>query len=229
MVIKNMNGDKIGPKVDLTWVENMSEFNDLKSLQIFNGRTKAAAWFVSHCHTRSKRENYTKSLKYELNKLNLDLDVYGKCGALECPKRNRSCDDLLRNTYYFYLAFENSFAEDYITEKVITALMGDVVPILYGGANYSRFLPPGSYLDARKYKPEELASLMAHLIKTPVAYRDFFRWKNHYSYHRPKNICGLCAALNNQTMLEARSILDFRRWWNPDFLERCKDGLNWGT
>lgn len=70
---------------------------------------------------------------------------------------------------------------------------------------------------------------MAHLIRTPAAYRNFFRWKNHYTYHRPKNICGLCAALNNQAMLEARSIMEFRRWWNPDFLERCKDGLNWGT
>lgn len=85
-----MNGDVVGPKVHVTWLENMSEFNDLKSLQMFKERTKAAAWFVSHCHTRTKRENYAKKLKYELNKLNLDLDVYGKCGTLTCPKRNRS-------------------------------------------------------------------------------------------------------------------------------------------
>lgn len=140
LLIRDMNGDVVGPKVDVTWLQNMSEFNDLKSLQMFKERTKAAAWFVSHCHTRSKRENYAKKLKYELNKLNLDLDVCGKCGTLTCPKINRSCDDLLKNTYYFYLALENSFAEDYITGKVITALLSDVVPVLYGGADYSRFV-----------------------------------------------------------------------------------------
>ncbi|XP_073954865.1 alpha-(1,3)-fucosyltransferase C-like isoform X3 [Choristoneura fumiferana] len=92
-----------------------------------------------------------------------------------------------------------------------------------------RFLPPGSYIDARKHEPKELASIMAHIIKTPAAYHEFFRWKSLYTYHYNKYVCRLCAALNNQTMLETRTTYkEMRRWWNPDYKERCKD-KTWGS
>lgn len=41
---------------------------------------------------------------------------------------------------------------------------------LITGANYSRFLPPNSYIDARKYHPKELAALLLKLTQDPVAY-----------------------------------------------------------
>lgn len=45
------------------------------------------------------------------------------------------CIDIVEENYYFYLAFENS---DYVTEKLMTALDHYTVPVVLGGANYSR-------------------------------------------------------------------------------------------
>lgn len=38
------------------------------------------------------------------------------------------------------------------------------------GSNYSRFLPPNSYIDARQYHPKELAALLLKLTQDPAAY-----------------------------------------------------------
>ena len=37
----------------------------------------------------------------------------------------------------FYLAFENSKCDDYVTEKFFATSKMDIVPIVMGGSNYS--------------------------------------------------------------------------------------------
>ena len=37
----------------------------------------------------------------------------------------------------FYLAFENSKCDDYVTEKFFATAKMDIVPIVMGGSNYS--------------------------------------------------------------------------------------------
>lgn len=37
--------------------------------------------------------------------------------------------------YYFYFSIENSFSEDYVTEKLLHALKHYAIPVVYGGAN----------------------------------------------------------------------------------------------
>nr|XP_037877562.1 alpha-(1,3)-fucosyltransferase C-like [Bombyx mori] len=67
---------------------------------------------------------------------------------------------MIREKYYFYLSFENSFGEDYVTEKLLHALEFDAVPVVYGGANYTRFMPEGIYLNARELGAAALAEKM---------------------------------------------------------------------
>lgn len=140
VVVRDKEKNIIGPNVEMHWMkqEDMDpvgeEFkNQLKS------KTAAAAWFVSNCRSKSKRENFNKDLVNELKAYNLTVDVYGQCGPLKCERnKHDDCTDMVKKKYYFYLAFENSFSEDYVTEKLLHALQNDAIPIVYGGANYTR-------------------------------------------------------------------------------------------
>ncbi len=61
----------------------------------------------------------------------IDIDIFGACGKKSCQKQNSfECDNMLRNTYKFYIAFENAVCKDYITEKFERALKQYTVPIV---------------------------------------------------------------------------------------------------
>lgn len=133
--IRDISGNVVGPKVDMHWKENMTDVDD-DVIRRLEKKTRPAAWFVSNCETRSERELVAILLRGELIKRGYNLDIYGDCGLLECHS-NDDCNKRLER-YYFYLAFENSLAEDYVSEKLLRALWHYTVPVVYGGANYSR-------------------------------------------------------------------------------------------
>lgn len=98
--------------------EKFVPFNDsvLQKTQTKNyalGKTKKIAWFVSNCGARNGRRKYADALaKF------IDIDIYGTCGPLSCPRSKADeCFGMLNRDYKFYLAFENSNCRDYITEK----------------------------------------------------------------------------------------------------------------
>lgn len=138
-VVRNKNGEIIAPKIDVKW----REVNDMEPIseeikRKLQTKNKAAAWFVSHCPTTSQRENFALNLISDLKRYNLTVDVIGHCGNLYCKQWDEDCHTMVKTDYYFYLAFENSMCEDYVTEKILTATKHFAVPIVYGGANYSR-------------------------------------------------------------------------------------------
>ena len=175
-------------------------------------RTKMVAWFSSHCPTHSQREDYVKELaKY------VQVDIYGKCGTMEClPRNSPQCNSLLEN-YKFYLAAENSLCPDYVTEKFYRALMNDVVPIVYGGADYTDYAPPHSFINVADFKtPKDLADYLALLDKNDALYMEYFQWKKHYAVVRSpmKGWCDLCAKLNEPGQeTKSKSYADVADWW----------------
>ncbi|XP_053611905.1 alpha-(1,3)-fucosyltransferase C-like [Plodia interpunctella] len=227
ILIYNSDGDEIGPKPNMEWPMEMEPIQDEETTFILDGKSKAAAWFVTHCKTLGKREDFVNKVKPELSKLNLTLDVYGKCGDLDCPRsKSDECYDMVKKDYYFYFSFENSFATDYVTEKLLTALNNFAIPVVYGGADYSRFLPPGSYINARELDPELLASTMKDIIENRTRFYDYFRWRNHFRYKRGENdseICNICTALNEGKAYNINLRDGFREWWNEEYNKRCKN------
>lgn len=138
--IRNKRGELVGPKINAHW-RNMSRMRPTQKNVIdkLQNKSIAAAWFVSNCHHINNRLSYGHSINEALSKYNLSIDIYGSCGNKYCSKDHfAECLGLVEKSYYFYLAFENSNSEDYVTEKLTTALSHYAVPVVLGGANYSR-------------------------------------------------------------------------------------------
>lgn len=140
IAVMNSSNHVIGPSTNMDWmsVDDMSTIDkDIK--QKLASKTKAGAWFVSNCNTLSRREEFVNEVQAYLKDYDLKIDVYGSCGTFQCPKSIMPrCLDELEKNYYFYFAFENAISEDYVTEKILYALDHYTVPVVYGGADYSR-------------------------------------------------------------------------------------------
>nr|XP_047146198.1 uncharacterized protein LOC100207300 [Hydra vulgaris] len=137
------------------------------------------AWVVSHCNTF--RDLYVEKLLQFL-----PIDVYGSCSLSfkqkkECEKNSYACELRLRR-YKFSLAFENSFCEDYITEKYWSAIFRGSIPIVLGGSNYDEKIAiPGSFINAKLFKsPESLANYIRFLLHSEYEYNKYFEWRTKY-------------------------------------------------
>lgn len=118
--------------------------------EYLKNKTRSVAWVVSNCRTIPSRRN---DLKNKLEKY-IDVDVYGKCGNLTCS-RSPDCYEMLERNYWFYLAFENSYCEDYATEKLYETLKYNMIPVVYGGGNYSALAPPHSVINVEEFEDVE--------------------------------------------------------------------------
>lgn len=80
-----------------------------------------------------------------------------------------------------------------------------------------RFLPPGSYINAYRVTPEKIAAIVFYTIGNPDVYARYFRWKDMYTFHRRRNlegICELCEHLNDKRWVnDYRTYDTFRSWW----------------
>ena len=149
------------------------------------GKVGLAVQFVTNCRTYSRLEAYVRELRRYV-----PVDIYGKCGEFKCSgdksdvkesssiiRGNKSisgkatisnsnnrgawdCHQQVATKYKFFLAFEDSFCKDFVTEKFFSMFNGelDMVPVVLGGGNYSTIAPPNSYIDASKFQsPKALA------------------------------------------------------------------------
>ncbi|XP_057368513.1 alpha-(1,3)-fucosyltransferase C-like [Daphnia carinata] len=183
--------------------------NDTDLAAIIRGKKKMVAWFVSHCSTLIRREEYARQLGQYV-----PVDIFGNC-TKECPT---DCDEMLRKDYKFYLAFENSWCPDYVTEKFIRPLFYHAVPIVLGGADYSHFAPPHSYINARDFgSPKELADYLILLNNTETLYTSYFDWKKDYEIVRTdmSGWCDLCQLAHNDS-LPVKVYPDIKQWWMLD-------------
>ena len=177
-------------------------------------KKKMVAWFVSNCKTASAREKYVEELSEYVA-----VDIYGKCGNLTCSYNQRDqCFDMLRTTYKFYLSFENAFCPDYVTEKLFNALRYDVVPIVMGGADYSKFAPPNSYINVIDFQsPKHLADYLKLLNENDDLYSHYFDWKKDYTIElwTTRGWCSLCKLLHDPTTPH-NVYADLQEWWMKD-------------
>ena len=196
-------------------------------------RNRSVVWVVSNCNAPSERDKYVASLaKY------IDVDIYGECGTLTCDKAES--DYCFRkyfpSKYKFYLGFENSVCKQYVTEKLYRSLVLDMIPIVYGGTDYSSDAPPNSVINIMDYdSPKALAEHLKFLSENEQEYLKYFSWRQDYviSMDRTQTgYCKLCELLNDPGFHQTHSDVD--SWFFDDMCDdhameklREKAGDDW--
>ena len=137
------------------------------------------------------------------------MDIFGECGARKCGKNKNMghlynlnkdpCFDMVNRNYRFYITFENAICKDYVTEKVFNSLQLNTIPILLGGANYTKILPPSSFINAGDHEsPKELAKFLYNLLRDETQFNSYFHWRPYYNIQSFMSIpdnCALCDQL----------------------------------
>ncbi|KAL8565344.1 hypothetical protein ACOMHN_029039 [Nucella lapillus] len=156
----------------------------------------------------------------ELQK-HIDVDIYGGCSKRKCPQSTENgCLKFLNKTYHFYASFENSICQDYVTEKFFKTFTADVVPIVRGGTNYTRYFPPGTFINTADYSdPKQLAEHLKTLIADRKAYTRLLEAKDRFFVVNKKvSICELCEHLHTSGSTR-KMYPDFMKWTREN---RCR-------
>ncbi|CAC5401660.1 unnamed protein product [Mytilus coruscus] len=167
--------------------------------KIFQHKSKDVAWMVSNCYTHSQRNRYVQKMKKFI-----DVDVFGKCGK-PCSLSGDECIKDLSNRYKFYLSFENSICEDYVTEKAFRLYKGDfdIVPVIRGCPNIKDILPKGTFITTLDFgSPKKLALYLKDIALNETKYLNYIKEKDGYvttSYNNyiQDGTCLLCEKINN--------------------------------
>jgi hypothetical protein len=141
--------------------------------------TAPIVYFQSHRYDRSGRTRYAAELMKRVK-----IDSYGKVlHNKTVPPPDEGSVTALQVTarYKFALAFENSIAPDYVTEKFFNPLRAGTVPIYLGAPNVDEFAPgEGCFINVADFAgPAELAAYVNHLNEDDDAYRGYFSWKDN--------------------------------------------------
>lgn len=181
------------------------------------GRLRAApnrsclvSWVVSKYQPQQARAKVYESLKHHI-----PIQVYGKWKGK--PLSNSRLLPTIAKCL-FYLSFENSEAEDYISEKLWrNAFQAGVVPVVLGPsrATYEALAPPASFIHVADFQSTaELADFLRHVAAHRQAYQSYFLWQRS---HRVKmftdwreRLCQICVQYNR--LPTSRVYHDLESW-----------------
>ncbi|KAF6037689.1 hypothetical protein EB796_004008 [Bugula neritina] len=162
-----------------------------------------ALWFVSNCDEKGEYKVTSGRVEYavELAKY-IQLSIYTYRTLCEnyisryAPKLVVNLPDEKQpplSDFHFYLAFENSLCEDYITEKFWKILEGRhlVIPIVMGGLRmeeYENIAPPNSYIHVKNFSsPKHLAEHLRYVVSNEKAFNYYLEWRNKYRLYKNCN------------------------------------------
>ncbi|OXA54272.1 Alpha-(1,3)-fucosyltransferase C, partial [Folsomia candida] len=208
---------KTEPMATSIWNENLAKRRD-----IIRNKSKFAVWVTSHCITNSRREKLVRELaRY------IPIDIVGACGTWMrnyCIRKGTDYDTCFTKfaaNYKFYLSFENSLCQDYVTEKFYNAVKHDIVPVVYSGGDMKSLAPRGSYIDVRDFNgSRHLAEYLIELDKKEEEYEKYFEFKrNHEIIDKDEESwCRLCEKVWLQ---RGQSVVqwypDMAQWYENEF------------
>ncbi|XP_034752844.1 alpha-(1,3)-fucosyltransferase 7 [Etheostoma cragini] len=171
-------------------------------------------WVVSNYMTHHKRSKLYKELK-----ATVPVKVYGRW--TNTPLHSSALLPTISRCY-FYLAFENSVAKDYITEKLWrNAYQGGAVPVVLGASlgDYKAVAPPHSFIHVDEFASlKDLGKYLQQLAEDKKRYSEYFSWKHEwrvklYTDWRER-LCKICSQYNGLPQEKVYSNLE--AWVNAN-------------
>jgi hypothetical protein len=137
-------------------------------------RPHFAMSLISDCHTMSHREQYVRQLAKYLGPH--QLHQYGSCGDGTHVLPKGSYHGI--SDYKFYLSFENTISEGYVTEKLFHILSLGPIPVYMGAPDVMNITKTKSFINVQDFaNPRDLADYLLHLASHPDEYNAYHAWR----------------------------------------------------
>ncbi len=139
-------------------------------------RAGGVIYMQSNDRDRCGRREYVRRLMRRVK-----IDSYGRSlnNRPLLQDRGRETKMQLFSQYRLTLAFENSIAPDYVTEKFYEPLAAGSVPVYRGAPNIMELAPaPDCFINADKFAtPEDLAAYLNRLLADEDEYGAYLAWR----------------------------------------------------
>nr|XP_033503589.1 alpha-(1,3)-fucosyltransferase 7-like [Epinephelus lanceolatus] len=170
-----------------------------------------ACWVVSNYRAHHRRTQVYKELSARI-----PVKVYGQWA--NTPLDASALLPTISRCY-FCLAFENSIAKDYITEKLWrNAYQSGAVPVVLGPPleDYKAVAPPNSFIHVDEFASvKDLAKYLQQLAEDKKRYSEYFAWKHQWkvklSIDWRESLCKICLKYNS---LPRKKVYSDLQAWN---------------
>lgn len=183
------------------------------------GKTKMALIFMTHC-VGYRQKLINKFKEY------IKVDFVGPCSSenvIDCLRHSENCVQKQKQ-YKFFLSWENSYCDGYITEKFFErSLQMGLVPVILtkGYLSDITVAPPGSYINILDYPDiESLAKHLKYLDANDTAYNEYHAWRKNYDAPITDFHCSMCEKLWEKKVLNIKPGKSWNKnlanYWNGD-------------
>ncbi|XP_076139219.1 4-galactosyl-N-acetylglucosaminide 3-alpha-L-fucosyltransferase 9-like [Alosa pseudoharengus] len=184
-------------------------------------KDKLVCWILSNSMTGTGAS--TQLMYYHELRKHIRVTLYGKAAAGAIPLRDEDYYSTI-GSCKFYLAFENSIHEDYITEKLNGPMVAGTVPVVLGTSreNYEQYVPADSFIHVNDFPdPKALAERLLELDRNDAEYRRYFAWRRHFKAtphllvkRHMQPICTACDQIAKDNTFNV--VHDLSWWFNGD-------------
>ncbi|CAG2168935.1 unnamed protein product [Oppiella nova] len=193
----------------MDWESNKS-FKDSDIFYDWRKKTKMILSIQHNCHPNREESNYVNQFKSYI-----DIDIHSKCSDNQNPMDITNQTELkaLSEKYLFILVFE-SYCKDFVSKRLHQYLEHSIIPIVKGGADYSKIVPQNSVINTNDFtSAKDLADYVLDIGTDFQKYKKFFEWKrNHKISYKRKDFCQLCVKLHKRDNSGHHSF-QLKEWW----------------
>lgn len=163
----------------------------------FPPRPLLVAWYVSNYSPEMERSRIVSDLSSFIQ-----VDIYGRA---ENANHTELPMERVLQQYRFYLAFENSRHEDYITEKLWeNAFTNHLIPVVLGPPRdcYEKYIPASSFIHVDDFATtEQLARHISEVAENETLWTNYLKWHEEYEVQTwnwiEGSMCFICNYLHD--------------------------------